>query len=201
MLRLLEQLKTIKQAIAVACSKEKPTMRKNLLVRLVRFLTLTFGGLSAGFLAGVLVLELSLRYYNRFVYTQVRQVELDRLDILASVTLIPALITTTILAAFAVKVRGRVFWLTLTALILLVTVIVTTLIFNLPINSDQVDWSVKAPPADWASIRDRWQIAHAVRTYATVLAFGLLGAAAMSRTPANPRTSANDGHLFQASAR
>jgi uncharacterized membrane protein len=176
-------------------------MRKDLPVGFVRFLSLTFGGLFAGFLVGVLVLESSLRHYDRFVYAQVRQVELDRLDTLASLTLIPALITTAILVAFAVKTRRRVFWLTLTALILLVTVLVTTLIFNLPINSDQIDWSVQAPPTDWASIRDRWQIAHAVRTCAAVLAFGLLGAAAMSRTPTDPRTSANDRRLSYASAR
>ena len=200
MLRLLEQPETIKQAITVAYSKEKPTMRKNLLVRFVRFLSLTFGGLFAGFLVGVLVLESSLRHFDRSVYTQVRQVELDRLDTLASVTLIPALIATAILVGLAVKVRGRVFWLTLTALILLVSVFVTTLIFNLPINSDQVDWSVKAPPADWASIRDRWQIAHAVRTCAAVLAFGCLSAAAMSKNAQSPQTSSNGSRLSQSSS-
>jgi len=164
-------------------------MRREQFVSFVRFLSLTFGGLFAGFLVGVLVLESSLRHYDRFVYAQVRQVELDRLDILASATLIPALITTAILVALSVKVRGRARWLTLAALILLVTVFVTTLVVNLPINSDQVDWNVKAPPADWASIRDRWQTAHAVRTCAAVLAFAFLGAAAMNRTPTNPETS------------
>lgn len=170
-------------------------MEKNPLVRLTRFLSLTFGGLFAGFLVGVLVLESSLRHYDGFVYTQVRQVELDHLDTLASATLIPALITTVVLVAVAVRTRGRVFWLTLTALALFVGVFVTTIVFNLPINGDQVDWSVKAPPADWASVRDRWQIAHAVRTCAAVLAFGFLGAAAMTRTPADREPPANDEQL------
>lgn len=152
-------------------------MSKDSLVGLIRFLSLTFAGLFAGFLVGVLILELSLRDYDGSVYTQVRQVELDRLDTLASVTLIPALITTAILIALTVRGRGRAFWLTLTALVLLASVFVTTLIVNLPINGDQVGWSVTAPPADWAGIRDRWQIAHAVRTVAAVLAFASLGAA------------------------
>jgi uncharacterized membrane protein len=173
-------------------------MEKNLLVRFISFVSLTFGGLFAGFLVGVLVLESSLRDYDRFVYTQVRHVELDRLDTLASATLIPALVTTAILIAFVVKVRGPVFWLTLAALILLVTVLVTTLVVNLPINGDQVDWSVRTPPADWADVRDRWQLAHAVRTAAAVLAFGLLTAAAMFRRPAphpldQSRTDRADG--------
>jgi uncharacterized membrane protein len=165
-------------------------VRKNPLVRSIRFLSLVFSGLFAGFVVGVLVFESSLRHYDRFVYAQVRQVELDRLDTLASVTLIPALITTAVLVVFAVKIRGRVFWLTLAGLILLVTVFVTTLVFNLPINSDQAGWSVKAPPTDWASIRNRWQIAHAVRTCAAVFAFGFLSAAAMNRTTTNEASDA-----------
>ncbi|GAA4633398.1 DUF1772 domain-containing protein [Actinoallomurus vinaceus] len=167
-------------------------MRKRPLVGLLRFLSLTFGGLFAGFLVCVLVLESSLRHYDRFVYAQVRQVELDRLDILASVTLIPALITTAIVVISAINSRGRAFWLTLAALGLLATVFVTTLIFNLPINSDQAGWNVHAPPADWAHVRDRWQIAHAVRTCAAVLAFALLGTAAMQRMPAGPESPARD---------
>jgi hypothetical protein len=35
-----------------------------------------------------------------------------------------------------------------------------------------------------ASVRDRWQAAHAVRAGAALLAFGLLGAAVLSREPA-----------------
>lgn len=56
---------------------------------------------------------------------------------------------------------------------------VNGVLVNLPINGDQVGWSVTAPPAGWADIRDRWQIAHAVRTVAAVLAFALLVAAAI----------------------
>ena len=146
-----------------------------------RFLSLVLAGLFAGFLVGVLVLELSMRRFDGVVYAQVRQVELAHLDDLAAATLIPALVATAIVAGLAINVRGRVFWLTLTALILLVSVFVTTLVFNLPINADQLKWDVKAPPADWASVRDRWQTAHAVRTGAAMLAFGCLSAAAMSR--------------------
>lgn len=179
-------------------------MKNNLPVRFVRLLSLTSGGLFAGFLVGILVLESSLRHFGGVVYTQVRQVELDRLDILATVTLIPALIATAILVGFAVKSRGRVLWLTVTALTLLVIVFLTTLVVNLPINSDQIDWSVTARPTDWATIRDRWQIAHAVRTVAAVLAFGLLSAAAMTTTtttpaPTSPRTSDVDSHVPQSS--
>ncbi|MER6130038.1 DUF1772 domain-containing protein [Streptomyces sp. NPDC001795] len=143
----------------------------------------------AGFLVTVLVFELSLRDFDASVYTQVRQVELLRLDDLASATLLPALPATAILAATAVRARGRTFWLTVAAFTLLLSVLVTTVVFNLPINSDQLHWNVQAPPADWASARNRWQIAHTVRTCAAVVAFGLLSAAAMSTTHTSHRPS------------
>jgi len=152
------------------------------IVKVVRAVSLLFTGLFAGFLLGVLVLENSLRGYDASVYTQVRKVELDSLDTLASVTLIPALLSTLVVAALVIRARGNDRWLLLGAVAVLVVVFVTSLAINLPINGDQADWSVQAPPSDWASVRDRWQLAHVVRTVSAVLAFCSLTAAAVIRT-------------------
>ncbi|MFC8076399.1 anthrone oxygenase family protein [Streptomyces sp. NPDC057307] len=169
-------------------------MRSERTATVLRHTGLAFAGLFAGFLITVLVLELSLRGFDGSVYTQVRQVELRRLDDLASATLLPALLTTALLAATTFRARGRTFWLTSTAFALLLTVLVTTLAFNLPINADQLDWTAQAPPADWTRVRDRWQIAHAVRTASAVLAFGLLtvAAAGTARTRVPDGATASD---------
>ena len=143
--------------------------------KLLRTASLLFSGLFAGFLLGVLVLENSLRGYGAAVYTQVRRVELDSLDTLASVTLIPAIITTVVLA---IRARGNR-QLVIVAAALLLLVFATTLAINLPINADQADWTVQNPPADWASVRDRWQIAHLVRAVAALGAFASLTWAAV----------------------
>lgn len=137
-------------------------------MRVVRFINVWFAGLFAGFLLTVLVLEQSLRRFDAQVYTQVRQVELVRLDTLASVTLLPAIITTAVLVLRSRRAPAIV------ALVLLVGVFVLTLVVNLPINSDQADWVVANPPADWAEVRDRWQLAHLARTVAAMAAFGVL---------------------------
>jgi uncharacterized membrane protein len=141
------------------------------MTRFVRSASLLFSGVFAGFLVCVLVLENSLRNFDASVYTQTRLVELDSLDKLASATLIPAMITTVLLA---IRARGNDRRVVLVAIALLVVVFATTFAINLPINSDQTAWSVQNPPSDWASVRDRWQIAHTIRTVAAVLAFGLL---------------------------
>jgi anthrone oxygenase-like protein len=163
-------------------------MSESTIVKVVRGASLLFTGLFAGFLLGVLVLENSLRGYGAAVYTQVRQVELDSLDKLASATLIPALVCTVIVAVATIRARGNDRWLVLVAVGLLALVFVTSLAVNLPINGDQADWSVQAPPSDWASVRDRWQLAHTVRTISAVLAFSSLIGATLTR-PARRRTS------------
>ncbi|MDX6259298.1 MAG: hypothetical protein QOH84_986 [Kribbellaceae bacterium] len=137
-------------------------------MRFVRFANLWFAGLFAGFLLTVLVLEQSLRRFDAQVYTQVRQVELVRLDTLASVTLLPAIITTGLLVLRSRRAPA------VAALVLLLGVVVLTLVVNLPINHDQAGWVVQSPPADWADVRDRWQLAHLARTVAALVAFGLL---------------------------
>jgi uncharacterized membrane protein len=164
-------------------------MTNSVVVNIARFVSLLFGGLFAGFLVAVLVIELSLRSFDASVYTQVRLVELARLDDLAAATLIPALVATAFLVIFAARRRGRALWLTLTAVMLLVAAFATSLLVNVPINTEQLTWNVQAPPADWASVRDRWQIAHAVRTSAAVLAFGCVSAAAMGKSPRTRQTT------------
>jgi uncharacterized membrane protein len=146
------------------------------MTKFARFASLLFAGLFAGFLTGVLVLELSLRSFDSTVYTQVRLVELDSLDKLAVATLLPALIATAVLVYRTFRTNTR--WLTVAALALLIFIFRLTLMVNLPINSDQLGWNPQSPPADWTNVRDRWQIAHAVRTTAAVLAFAVLALAA-----------------------
>jgi uncharacterized membrane protein len=80
------------------------------------------------------------------------------------------------------KTRDRGFWLVAGALALLLAALITTLVVNVPINLAEAGWNVSNPPGDWADIRDRWQVGHAVRTFAAFLAFGALSAAAAATT-------------------
>ena len=155
------------------------------IVGIARFGGLLFGGLFAGFLLAVLVLELAVRRFDASVYTQVRHVELVGLDVLASATLLPALAATALLVVTDRK-RRRTFWLTLTALVLLVFAFVISLLINVPINTEQLTWTVQTPPAHWTTARDRWQLSHVARTGAAVLALGCLAAAALITTSGGP---------------
>ncbi len=156
--------------------------------KIARISGLLFAGLFAGFLVAVLVLELSLRRFGASVYTQVRMVELDALDKLASATLFPALIATMTVVILAFRAKARLPRSHLTSLILLMLVLVITVTINMPINADQLTWNVETPPAGWVTVRDHWQLAHALRTLVAVLAFGCLATAAHlgAGSPAHP---------------
>jgi hypothetical protein len=67
-------------------------MTNSVIVTIARFVSLLFGGIFAGFLVTVLVIESTLRSFDAAVYTQVRLVELAHLDDLATAALIPTLI-------------------------------------------------------------------------------------------------------------
>jgi hypothetical protein len=140
-----------------------------------------FGGLFAGMLVAVAVLESSMRGLAAPVYTQVRRIELDRLGGLATILLLPAIIATAALAWSTIRRRGSGRWLTLTALLLLLTAFAISVAINVPINTAQQGWPVAAPPSDWSSVRDRWQLAHFARTSTAALAFVLLAAVTTSR--------------------
>ncbi|MGW4771912.1 anthrone oxygenase family protein [Nocardia sp. NPDC004278] len=155
--------------------------REPTLARIARLIGLLFGGIFAGFLTTVLVLELSMRDQVGSVYAQVRQIELIGLDVLATVTLLPALLATAILVVATFRKKGAARWLPSFALVLFVGVLILTVVVNLPINADQRDWIVSMPPPDWVTVRDRWQVSHAVRTVAAVIAFCCLSVAALDR--------------------
>jgi hypothetical protein len=169
--------------VTTVLADAQPRTRISLAV--ARFTSLTFAGVFAGFLVTVLVLELSMRTADGSVYTEVRHIELIGLDVFATVLLIPAVVATGIVAAARFSVGGAARWLPMVALLLMALVFVLTFAVNLPINADQRGWVT--PPSDWANVRDRWQLAHAVRTVAAVLAFGCLG---LGETRAARNTSA-----------
>ncbi|MFE7168354.1 anthrone oxygenase family protein [Streptomyces sp. NPDC057616] len=151
------------------------------LVRVVRYTSLLGSGLLAGVALTVLFLELALRDLTGPEYVRVRQAEYAPFTWFIGILLVPTLVAVVILVLRARTERSpelpRLAW----ALGLLLVALAVSLVVNGPINMEQMDWSAQAPPGDWARVRDRWQIAHAVRTVALVVAFGCVCVAALER--------------------
>jgi uncharacterized membrane protein len=154
----------------------------------VRWFNLLITGLFAGFVLLILVYEFSLRSVAAPVYAQAQQLEFIALPILAPSLLVPAVVTTAALVLLTVRRRDRSFWLTVVALILLLITLVITLAINVPLNSIEAGWDVLRPPADWASVRDRWEISHAVRTATAITAFAVLTSVAIDAPQLQQKT-------------
>jgi uncharacterized membrane protein len=151
------------------------------LVTITRYASLLGAGVFAGGALTALVLELALRRLDGPAYTEVRQATHDYFPWFIGAILVPTFIGVVMLVFFARQADSPALRPAAAALVLLVLALVVTFAVNAPINLEQLDWNVQAPPADWASVRDRWQIAHAVRTVFCVAALGCLGAAVIDR--------------------
>jgi anthrone oxygenase-like protein len=128
----------------------------------------------AGVALTVLVLELALRRLPGPQYVEVRHAEFGWFTWFVGVVFLPTLVAVTTLAALARR-RGGARAATAALVLLLLAVVVTALV-NGPINVEQLAWNAQAPPADWASVRDLWQVTHAMRTVAIVAALGCIEA-------------------------
>ena len=149
-----------------------------------RIVTLLYGGLYAGFLLAVLVLETTLRGATAEVYVVVQHVKHAHLNLLAASTITPSIAGAVLLLFLVRPRRNWRFALHVVGLLCLLVALAITLLVNVPINAAQLGWSPEAPPADWMAVRDRWQAAHAVRTALAILAFGCQLLAALPRSDA-----------------
>jgi uncharacterized membrane protein len=128
-----------------------------------RFINLLRGGLYAGLLVALLVVEATLRGVGPDIYTSVEQVKHAIWKLLAAATLAPTLASAAPLRILTRERRRWAFALALAGLLCAVGGLAITLLVDVPINAAQVACSPQAPPADWAAIRDRWQLAHYLR--------------------------------------
>ena len=81
--------------------------------------------------------------------------------------------------------RRASFALILVGTVLLVVALVITLSVNVPIDGAIAGWTVDTLPPDWTSIRNRWEVYHAARTFISLAGFGSALAGILS-SPAAP---------------
>jgi len=95
--------------------------------------------------------------------------------------LMPATLVSAVPVVVALHRRGRraSLSLTLAGVGSLAVALVITLSVNVPIDADIARWTVDTLPADWSSIRDRWEAFHAARTFISLAGFGFALAAGL----------------------
>ena len=71
------------------------------------------------------------------------------------------------------------FYVELAGFLLFIVVLVVTLLVNVPIDNRIQEWTLETLPSDWKRIRDRWELYHTVRTFASLGGLGCALASAL----------------------
>ena len=153
-------------------------------LKFARFANLFLVALLAGLLVGVFIVELALLDVSASVYTAVEKPKHEVFE-----PIMPVVNTLVIDSGLVVLllIPDRMTWvfgLTVVGVACTIVATITTLLVNVPINSEIINvWSVNNPPVDWAQVRDRWNLFHAVRTVLAVVALFCLLLAALTSQP------------------
>jgi len=142
--------------------------------RIIQILAVVMVGLIAGLMIGTGIEQHSLRALTASAWVTEHQV----MDSWFRVIMPPWWnLTALILIVAAFLSHGPSRWLFGIAALLLIVSLVVTVRVEVPMNRAIQYWNAATPPANWASIRDRWLAFHRLRAGSGTLAFilALLG--------------------------
>jgi uncharacterized membrane protein len=89
--------------------------------------------------------------------------------------LMPSCILFMILSALLVpEKKSAAFYLSVAACLLIVIALLITLLVEVPIDNQIKTWTAETVPADWTSLRPRWQVFHTARTFVSLGSLGSL---------------------------
>ncbi len=143
-----------------------------LALRVSRFVNLFLVGLLAGILVGILMVEIALLEVPASVYTAVQKPKHEVFEPIAVVYVLAVVSGIFALSLSRREFKTTTFVLALFGMLCVIASVITTLLVNVPINAEIMDtWPVENPPADWAEVRNRWNLFHAIRTALMIAAF------------------------------
>ena len=146
---------------------------------IVRFIDLVLVALLAGTMFGIWI-GFSPSRLSAATYVEQQQHTIRALNTPMPVLGAVCIVLTTLLAVVAKDSPAERYLLVAAALCLIAAGAITRFI-NQPINSELLTWSIQAPPANWAELRDRWWYSHVVRTLAGVAALAMVALALAPR--------------------
>ena len=95
--------------------------------------------------------------------------------------LMPTCILFMIMSAFLVAEKNSAaFYLTVTACLLIIAALLITLLVEVPIDNRIRTWTAETVPADWTTLRARWEAFHTARTFGSLGSLGSLIMAVLS---------------------
>jgi uncharacterized membrane protein len=154
-------------------------------LRITQFITIVLVALVTGVFWGTwFSLSRSISSITPAVFLEVGRIMIANLGGPMSVLMPATLLSSGLLLVLLLRRgRGAPFYLMLTSLGLMVVALVVTLAVNVPIDGEINRWTTSTLPPDWTATRDRWQLYHTVRTFASLGSLGCVVASALCAAP------------------
>jgi hypothetical protein len=154
--------------------------------------TLVLAVASVGTFAGVLfaaalAISPSLALLDAVHYVTVKKAQIRILQV--SMTLISTIYTILAVVVLVARRKERkepLFRFTAAALALIVIALVYSGPTDIAYNQEILGWNAASPPANWATVRDAWDLANRIRTVPSMLAF-ILQTLALFYVPSSGR--------------
>jgi hypothetical protein len=95
--------------------------------------------------------------------------------------LMPACILFMIISICLVPEKKSIaFYFGVAAGLLIIVALLITLLVEVPIDNQIRTWTAETAPADWTTLRARWQVFHTARTFVSLASLGCLIASVLS---------------------
>ena len=135
--------------------------------------------------AAALATSPSLALLDGVNFVLVKQAQIRILQV--SMTIVSSAYTVLAVLLLRTARREKNVWLfryTLAALLLIVGAILYSVPTDIAYNQQILSWTPAAPPTNWASVRDNWDLANLARAVPAMLAFALQTIALLHLEPA-----------------
>jgi uncharacterized membrane protein len=139
-------------------------------LRLTQFTNILLISLVAGVFWGTwFSLSRSISSITPATFLEVGHIMIANLGGPMSILLPAALLSSVVLLVVLFRQkRVAALYLAAASLVLMVAALVVTLAVNVPIDNEINRWTTTNLPADWTATRERWQLFHTIRTFASV---------------------------------
>jgi uncharacterized membrane protein len=147
-----------------------PQIDESMKLKLAQFSTIILFALVMGVFWGTwFALSRSIVAFRPQNFLDIGQTAIRNLAVPMSILMPMALVSALIQLALLPK-RSAAFALVVAGFLLMVGALVVTLSIEVPIDNEIKVWTVTTLPADWQTMRDRWEFYHALRTFASIAA-------------------------------
>ncbi len=152
-------------------------------LKIAQFINIFLLFLVAGVFWGTwFSLARSITAFAPATFLEIGRVMIGNLGTPMSILMPLALLSTLPVLFLLYLQKSMAFYLTLVGLALFVVALAITLLVNVPIDYQIMEWTAQTLPSDWEAIRDRWESYHVLRTFVSLGGLALiLGAALITR--------------------